>query len=105
MLIDSIEAGARTVEPPSREAFDELVQRVIFTKMKQGQLDDSSLSLEDLRTLSTRITDTLVSVYHSRIRYPWQEERDQQRAARQANGESEGGDEGDVEHDAGEHPH
>ena len=105
MLIDSIEAGARTVDPPSREAFDELVQRVIFTKMKQGQLDDSSLSLEDLRTLSTRITDTLVSVYHSRIRYPWQEERDQQRAARQANGETDGAGEVDVEHDAGDHPH
>ncbi|HMI90601.1 MAG TPA: HDIG domain-containing protein [Polyangiales bacterium] len=103
MLIDSIEAGARTVEPPSREAFDELVQRVIFTKLKQGQLDDSSLSLEDLRTLSTRITDTLVSVYHSRIRYPWQEERDQQRAAR---GAGNGTDGVDVEHDeTDEHVH
>ena len=104
MLIDSIEAGARTVEPPSREAFEELVQRVIFTKLKQGQLDDSGLSLEDLRTLSTRITDTLVSVYHSRIRYPWQEERDQQRAAaRQGNGN--GSDGTDVDHDDVEHPH
>lgn len=106
MLIDSIEAGARTVDPPSREAFEELVQRVIFTKLKQGQLDDSSLSLEDLRTLSTRITDTLVSVYHSRIRYPWQEERDQQRAAaRQANGESNGEDGADAEPEADEHEH
>jgi len=82
MLIDSIEAGARTVDPPSHEAFEELVQRVIFTKLRQGQLDDSGLTLEDLRTLATRITDTLVSVYHSRIRYPWQEERENaQRAA------------------------
>jgi hypothetical protein len=81
MLIDSIEAGARTIDPPSREAFEALVQRIIFTKLKQGQLDDSGLSLEDLRTLSTRIAETLVSVYHSRIRYPWQDEEDQ-RAAR-----------------------
>jgi len=73
MLIDSIEAGARTVEPPTHEAFEELVQRVIFSKLRQGQLDESGLTLEDLRVLSNQIADTLVSVHHSRIRYPWQE--------------------------------
>lgn len=73
MLIDSIEAGARTVDPPTLEAFEELVQRVIFTKLRQGQLDESGLTLEDLRILATQISETLVSVHHSRIRYPWQE--------------------------------
>lgn len=73
MLIDSIEAGARTVENPTREAFEALVQRAIFTKLKQGQLDDSGLTLEDLNVLSNQIADTLVSVRHNRIRYPWQE--------------------------------
>jgi putative nucleotidyltransferase with HDIG domain len=82
MLIDSIEAGARTVEPPTHEAFEELVQRVIFTKLRQGQLDESGLTLEDLRILSTQIADTLVSVHHSRIRYPWQEkEREKEKEA------------------------
>ena len=73
MLIDSIEAGARTVETPTREAFEALVQRAIFTKLKQGQLDDSGLTLEDLNVLSNQIADTLVSLRHNRIRYPWQE--------------------------------
>jgi hypothetical protein len=73
MLIDSIEAGARTVDPPTHEAFEQLVQRVIFTKMKQGQLDDCGLTLEDLRVLANQISDMLVSVHHSRIRYPWQD--------------------------------
>jgi putative nucleotidyltransferase with HDIG domain len=74
MLIDSIEAGARTVDPPTHDAFEQLVQRVIFSKLRQGQLDDSGLTLQDLRTLSNRIADTLVTVRHNRIRYPWQEE-------------------------------
>jgi putative nucleotidyltransferase with HDIG domain len=73
MLIDSIEAGARTVETPTREAFEALVQRAIFTKLKQGQLDNSGLTLEDLNVLSNQIADTLVSLRHNRIRYPWQE--------------------------------
>jgi putative nucleotidyltransferase with HDIG domain len=74
MLIDSIEAGARTVDPPTHEAFEQLVQRVIFSKLRQGQLEDSGLTLEDLRVLSNQITDTLVSIRHNRIRYPWQDE-------------------------------
>jgi cyclic-di-AMP phosphodiesterase PgpH len=75
MLIDSIEAGARTVDPPTREGFDQLVRRVLFSKLGQGQLDDSGLTLEDLRVLSNQIADTLVSVRHTRIRYPWQDEQ------------------------------
>jgi hypothetical protein len=76
MLIDSIEAGARTVDPPTREKFQEMVQRVIFVKLNQGQLDESGLSLSDLRTLASQITDTLCSAYHKRIRYPWQDAQD-----------------------------
>ena len=73
MLIDSIEAGARTVDPPTREAFEQLVQRAIFTKLRQGQLDDSGLTLEDLNVLSNQIAETLVQARHNRVRYPWQE--------------------------------
>ncbi len=76
MLIDSIEAGARTIDPPTREKFQELVQRVIFVKLNQGQLDESGLSVGDLRVLSSQITDTLCNAYHKRIRYPWQDAAD-----------------------------
>lgn len=73
MLVDSIEAGARTVDPPTRDKFLEMVQRVIFVKMQQGQLDESGLSVSDIRTLALHITDALVSAYHKRVRYPWQD--------------------------------
>jgi hypothetical protein len=73
MLIDSIEAGARTVEPPTREKFLEMVQRVVFVKMQQGQLDESGLTIADIRTLALHVTDTLVNTYHKRVRYPWQD--------------------------------
>jgi putative nucleotidyltransferase with HDIG domain len=76
MLIDSIEAGARTVDPPTREKFLEMVQRVIFVKMHQGQLDESGLSIADIRMLAVHITDALVNAYHKRIRYPWQDAHD-----------------------------
>jgi putative nucleotidyltransferase with HDIG domain len=73
MLVDSIEAGARTVDPPTRDKFLEMVQRVVFVKMQQGQLDESGLSVSDIRTLALHITDALVNAYHKRVRYPWQD--------------------------------
>ncbi len=77
MLVDSIEAASRTIVPPERAKFDEMVQRVIFTKLRSGQMDDSGLTLEDLRTLAERMTDTLVNMYHGRIKYPWQRETEE----------------------------
>ena len=75
MLVDSIEAASRTIDPPNREQFEAMIQRVVFTKLKAGQLDESGLDIDDLRILITRMTDTLVNMHHHRIKYPWQTKR------------------------------
>lgn len=72
MIVDAIEAAARTVDAPDRVAFNNLVQRIIFFKLCQGQLDETGLSLADLKTVANTLVDTLVNMYHSRIKYPWQ---------------------------------
>lgn len=72
MLVDSIEAASRTIDPPNREEFQAMVQRVVFTKLASGQLDESGLDLSDLRVVITRMVDTLVNMHHHRIKYPWQ---------------------------------
>ena len=74
MLVDSIEAASRTIQPPDRQKFEEMIQRVVFTKLRSGQLDESGLTLEDVRTITQRMSDTLVNMYHGRIKYPWQRE-------------------------------
>ncbi|MEO8874655.1 MAG: HDIG domain-containing metalloprotein [Polyangiaceae bacterium] len=81
MLVDSIEAASRTIQPPERVKFEEMIQRVIFTKLKSGQLDESGLTLEDMRILVIKMTDTLVNMFHGRIKYPWQEKTAQEKAA------------------------
>jgi len=72
MLVDSIEAASRTIWPPEQKKFEEMIQRVTFTKLSSGQLDESGLTLEDLRIITTRMATTLVNLYHGRIKYPWQ---------------------------------
>jgi cyclic-di-AMP phosphodiesterase PgpH len=76
MLIDAIEAASRTIDPPEREKFEEMVNRIMFVKMRQGQLDESGLTIEDLRVISKRLVDMLVKMNHHRIRYPWQDAKE-----------------------------
>jgi hypothetical protein len=77
MLIDAIEATARTVDGPTREKFEAVVQRVMNVKLRQGQLDECGLTIQDLRVLQSTLTDTLCNAYHNRIKYPWQDKQDE----------------------------
>jgi hypothetical protein len=82
MLVDSIEAASRTIDPPERAKFEEMIQRVVFGKLRSGQLDESGLSTEDLRRIVGRTADTLVNAYHGRIKYPWQRDAEKREAER-----------------------
>jgi hypothetical protein len=75
MLVDSIEAASRTIDPPERDEFEAMVQRVVFTKLKQGQLDESGLNLSELKIIVNRMADTLANMHHHRIKYQWQAKR------------------------------
>lgn len=75
MLVDAIEAASRTIDPPERGKFEEMVQRILFNKLRQGQLDESGLTMSDLRIVTAQLVETLCNIHHSRIRYPWQDKR------------------------------
>lgn len=76
MLVDSIEAASRTVDPSNRDGFLEMVRRVVFSKLESGQLDDADLSLEQLKIICARTVEALIHMNHNRIKYPWQEEQE-----------------------------
>jgi hypothetical protein len=78
MLVDSIEAASRTIDPPDRTQFEIMIQKIFFTKLQSGLLDDSGLTMHDLNTIVTRMSDTLVNMNHHRIKYPWQAKQAEQ---------------------------
>jgi putative nucleotidyltransferase with HDIG domain len=80
MLVDSIEAASRTVQPPEHDKFEEMIQRIVFQKVRSGQLDDSGLTITDLRIMTQRMAATLVNMYHGRIKYPWQRKKEEEEA-------------------------
>lgn len=72
MIVDAVEAASRTVQPPTREKFRNVVEHIVLSKLTQGQLDDSDLSLEDLHKIIDNLVDSLVHGRHERVKYPWQ---------------------------------
>ncbi len=72
MLVDSIEAASRTIDEPDRGQFENMIQRIVFSKLGSGQLDDCPLNMKELNTIVSRMAETLVNMHHHRIKYPWQ---------------------------------
>ncbi|MEM6804789.1 MAG: HDIG domain-containing metalloprotein [Bacteroidota bacterium] len=73
MIADSIEAASRSVQDPTPEKLEQLVNHIIDYKIKCNQLDNSNLTFKDLKIIREVCTRQLMSIYHARIKYPEQE--------------------------------
>jgi len=69
MLADSCEAAVRSVKPESKQDISELVNTIMEDKRRSGQLDASSLTLNDLRAIRTIFVEILQGMFHPRINY------------------------------------
>jgi putative nucleotidyltransferase with HDIG domain len=88
-ICDAVEAASRTLKSPTERDLTGLVQRIVFGKLRLGQLDQSGLTSSDLKHLCNSLVDTLKNSFHVRIEYPWQkEEKAAQAAAAAAGGDA-----------------
>lgn len=69
MIADSCEAAIRSTGPTSRQQISEIVQQIVDSKMRSGQLDDSGLTLNDIKAIRHVFVDMLQAVFHPRIDY------------------------------------
>lgn len=70
MLADAVEATVRAESPQSAAEIDALVHRLIQQRVESGQLEDSDLTLGDLRRIRRAFVRTLRTMYHPRVQYP-----------------------------------
>ncbi len=70
MLCDGLEAAARTLSQPTPEKLGELVEKMVKHNLDDGQLDDSGLSLRDIKVIKATLCTALQNIYHARIEYP-----------------------------------
>lgn len=70
MLADSIEAASRSLKSFDTESITALVNRIAEGKIKEGLLNDCSLSFRDLKQVKDSFVERLKIIYHGRVSYP-----------------------------------
>lgn len=70
MIADSCESTVRARKPANRQEIAEIVDQIIENRMRDGQLDESDLTLKDVETARSIFIEMLQAVFHPRINYP-----------------------------------
>jgi putative nucleotidyltransferase with HDIG domain len=69
-LADMVESASRSLEKPTPQKVEQLVNELIEERIADRQLDDCDLTLGDLKVIAERFRFTLMTMLHSRIAYP-----------------------------------
>lgn len=70
MLADAVEAASRTLVDPSRQKILSVLKAVFADCLEDGQLDQTDLTLGDLRHVEDAFVRVLTNIHHRRIDYP-----------------------------------
>jgi putative nucleotidyltransferase with HDIG domain len=70
MLADAIEATSRSMQNSKPEQLSKMIQKTIEDKMFEDQLNDSGLTINDLKELGEGFLQGLEGSTHTRVQYP-----------------------------------
>jgi putative nucleotidyltransferase with HDIG domain len=70
MLADTVEAAARTLTNPTPNRLRKLAEELIEKRFLEGELDDSDLTMRDLKAIIDAFIPVLTGIYHKRVEYP-----------------------------------
>ncbi|MFO7871951.1 MAG: HDIG domain-containing protein [Kiritimatiellia bacterium] len=77
-LADAVEAASRTMEKPTPNHIEELVDEITNTRFEDGQLDECELTLSEITKVRKSFVFTLTNMLHGRVPYPKNEDRNKQ---------------------------
>src|SRR5262249_33147529 len=69
-LADIVESASRSLEKPTPQKIEQLVNELIEERIADGQLDECDLTLGELRVIAARFRFTLMTTRHTRIASP-----------------------------------
>jgi cyclic-di-AMP phosphodiesterase PgpH len=70
MLADAVEASCRALKTPTPQRISGLVDRIVANIFLDGQLEESDLTIKDLKTVQETFKRSLTRQHHRRIEYP-----------------------------------
>ncbi len=73
MLADATEATSSALRPNSEKEIERLVNTIVGEHLSEGQLDNSGLTLGDIKTIQDSFVKTVKGRFHMRVKYPGNE--------------------------------
>ncbi|WP_138430467.1 HD family phosphohydrolase [Fodinibius saliphilus] len=77
LLADCIEASSRAMKDPNYQKLENLIDRMVDERVNEGQLSKTPLTFQDIHAIKETFLNILVGIYHSRVDYPDDEEKEQ----------------------------
>jgi putative nucleotidyltransferase with HDIG domain len=77
-IADALEAASRSIEKTTPAHIEGLVDEIVSSRISDGQLDNCSLTMEQLTRIRNSFARSLTSMLHGRTPYPKNENRDKQ---------------------------
>src|SRR6201987_142585 len=84
-LADSVESASRSLDKPTPQKIEQLINEIVNKRIAEGQLDECDLTLREIRTISETFRYTIQNMLHTRIKYPKDEEHAEGEARRLKN--------------------
>ncbi len=72
-LADMCESASRSLEKPTPQKVEQMVNDLVGARIADGQLDECDLTLAELNIIRERFRFTLMTMLHTRIAYPKQD--------------------------------
>lgn len=69
-LADIVESASRSLKKPSPQRINKLVNELVMARVIAGQMDDSGLTMGEIKAICASFASTLSSMMHTRIDYP-----------------------------------
>ncbi|MBN2199568.1 MAG: HDIG domain-containing protein [Candidatus Aminicenantes bacterium] len=70
MMADAVEAASRSLRHPSSDNLKRVIQELFDNFIREGELDESGLSLKDIKDVGHSFLSALESIHHPRVTYP-----------------------------------
>lgn len=69
MLADAVESAVRSMKGATSEEIEQIINKIIVERLNDGQLEDSPLTLKDIKVIAATFSRILRGMQHNRIKY------------------------------------
>ncbi|MDP4173032.1 MAG: HDIG domain-containing protein [Bacteroidota bacterium] len=74
MLADACESTVRSIQDPDLQKVENVINKLVKNRVEDGQLDETPITLSDVKRIKETFLSILIGQHHKRIRYPKQDE-------------------------------